>query len=162
MEIKEYRKYCEDEILRLYASVGWTAYTEQPEALRRGFDRSLLTLAAYEGAELLGRLLDTDEGARSIGEVALVPASSPINRSGALFYSTLFDENAACHIAFGASYPGTTADGTRLSKEELLERGMNQSAIHEDVMIGAEDSEITGKCRDGRTVTLFQNGVWAL
>ena len=94
--------------------------------------------------------------------MALVPASSPINRSGALFYSTLFDENAACHIAFGASYPGTTADGTRLSKEELLERGMNQSAIHEDVMIGAEDSEITGKCRDGRTVTLFQNGVWAL
>ena len=117
---------------------------------------------AEQGQVLLGRLLDGDEGSRSIGEVALVPASSPINRSGVLFYNTLFDENAACHIAFGASYPGTTADGTRLSKEELLERGMNQSAIHEDVMIGAEDSEITGKCRDGRTVTLFQNGVWAL
>ena len=125
-------------------------------------DGKVVEHGAEEGADLLGQLLDTDEGARSIGEVALVPASSPINRSGALFYSTLFDENAACHIAFGASYPGTTADGTRLSKEELLERGMNQSAIHEDVMIGAEDSEITGKCRDGRTVTLFQNGVWAL
>ena len=162
MEIKEYRKYCEDEILRLYASVGWTAYTEQPEALRRGFDRSLLTLAAYEGAELLGQLLDTDEGARSIGEVALVPASSPINRSGALFYSTLFDENAACHVAFGASYPGTTENGTRLTKEQLLARGMNQSAIHEDVMVGAEDSRITGKCRDGRTVELFRDGVWVL
>ena len=125
-------------------------------------DGKVVEHGAEDGADLLGQLLDTDEGARSIGEVALVPASSPINRSGALFYSTLLDENAACHIAFGASYPGTTADGTRLSKEELLERGMNQSAIHEDVMIGAEDSEITGKCRDGRTVTLFQNGVWAL
>ena len=86
----------------------------------------------------------------------LVPASSPINRSGALFYSTLFDENAACHIAFGASYPGTTEGGTALTKEELLARGMNQSAIHEDVMIGAEDSHITGKCRDGRTVEPVQ------
>ena len=112
--------------------------------------------------ELLGQLLDTDAGSRSIGEVALVPASSPINRSGALFYSTLFDENAACHIAFGASYPGTTEGGTALTKEELLARGMNQSAIHEDVMIGAEDSHITGKCRDGRTVELFKDGVWVL
>ena len=117
---------------------------------------------AEEGAELLGQLLDSDEGARSIGEVALVPASSPINRSGKLFYSTLFDENAACHIAFGASYPGTTKGGTALSKEELLARGMNQSHLHEDVMIGAEDSHITGKCRDGRTVELFRDGVWAL
>ena len=94
--------------------------------------------------------------------MALVPASSPINRSGALFYSTLFDENAACHIAFGASYPGTTENGTRLSKDELLARGMNQSTIHEDVMVGAEDSHITGKCRDGRTVELFRDGVWVL
>ena len=122
-------------------------------------DGRVVEHGADEGAELLGRLLDTDEGARSIGEVALVPASSPINRSGALFYSTLFDENAACHIAFGASYPGTTENGTRLSKDELLARGMNQSAIHEDVMVGAEDSHITGKCRDGRTVELFRDGV---
>ena len=125
-------------------------------------DGRVVEHGADEGAELLGRLLDTDEGARSIGEVALVPASSPINRSGALFYSTLFDENAACHIAFGASYPGTTANGTRLTKDELLARGMNQSAIHEDVMVGAEDSHITGKCRDGHTVDLFRDGVWVL
>ena len=117
---------------------------------------------AEQGQLLLGRLLDGDEGSRSIGEVALVPASSPINRSGKLFYSTLFDENAACHIAFGASYPGTTKGGTALSKEELLARGMNQSHLHEDVMIGAEDSHITGKCRDGRTVELFRDGVWVL
>ena len=125
-------------------------------------DGKVIEHGAEEGADLLGQLLDTDEGSRHIGEVALVPASSPINRSGALFYSTLFDENAACHIAFGASYPGTTADGTSLSKEELRARGMNQSAIHEDVMIGAEDSHITGKCRDGRTVELFKDGVWVL
>lgn len=125
-------------------------------------DGRVVEHGADEGADLLGQLLDTDEGARSIGEVALVPASSPINRSGALFYSTLFDENAACHIAFGASYPGTTESGTRLSKDELLARGMNQSAIHEDVMVGAEDSHITGKCRDGRTVELFRDGVWVL
>ena len=125
-------------------------------------DGKVVEHGAEEGAELLGQLLDTAAGSRSIGEVALVPASSPINRSGALFYSTLFDENAACHIAFGASYPGTTEGGTALTKEELLARGMNQSAIHEDVMIGAEDSHITGKCRDGRTVELFKDGVWVL
>ena len=117
---------------------------------------------AEQGQVLLGRLLDGDEGSRSIGEVALVPASSPINRSGKLFYNTLFDENAACHIAFGDSYPGTTVGGTGLSKEELTARGMNHSSLHEDVMIGAEDSRITGKCRDGRTVPLFENGVWVL
>ena len=97
-------------------------------------DGKVVEHGAEEGAELLGQLLSTDEGACHIGEVALVPASSP----------------------------GTTRNGTTLSKEELLARGMNQSSIHEDVMIGAEDSKITGKCRDGRTVTLFENGVWVL
>lgn len=125
-------------------------------------DGKVVEHGAEKNAELLGQLLDTDEGARHIGEVALVPASSPINRSGALFYNTLFDENAACHIAFGASYPGTTVGGTQLTKEELLARGMNQSALHEDVMVGAEDTQITGLCRDGRTVQLFKDGVWAL
>ena len=117
---------------------------------------------ADEGADLLGQLLDTDEGARHSGEVALVPASSPINRCGKRFYNTLFDENAACHIAFGDSSPGTTEGGTGHSKEELAARGMNHSSLHEDVMIGAEDSRITGKCRDGRPVELFRDGVWVL
>ena len=124
-------------------------------------DGRVVEHGADEGAELLGQLLDTDEGARSIGEVALVPASSPINRSGALFYSTLFDENAACHIAFGASYPGTTEGGTTLTKEELLARGMNQSAIHEDVMVGAADTHVTGITKRGEEVTIFENGEWA-
>ena len=115
---------------------------------------------ADKNEELLGHLLDTDEGARHIGEVALVPASSPINRSGILFYSTLFDENAACHIAFGAGYPGTVKGGNEMSKEQLLALGVNDSLVHEDVMIGAADTVITGKTKDGRTVPLFQHGEW--
>lgn len=125
-------------------------------------DGRVVEHGAEQGAQLLGQLLDTDEGARHIGEVALVPATSPINRSGKLFYSTLFDENAACHIAFGASYPGTTKGGTKLTEAELSARGMNQSSLHEDVMIGAEDTEVTGLCRSGAEVRLFANGVWAL
>ena len=117
---------------------------------------------ARKNAALLETLLDTDEGSRSIGEVALVPATSPINRSGLLFYNTLFDENAACHIAFGDGYPGTVAGGTGLTQEELLARGVNHSVVHEDVMIGAEDTRIVGVAGDGRRVEIFENGVWAL
>ena len=91
-----------------------------------------------------------------------MPASSPINRSGVIFCNTLFDENAACHIAFGASYPGTTHGGTALTEEQLLARGMNQSLIHEDVMIGAADTRITGHTRDGRDVAIFDGGEWVL
>ena len=115
---------------------------------------------AEKNEALLGHLLDTDEGARHIGEVALVPASSPINQSGILFYSTLFDENAACHIAFGAGYPGTVKGGNAMSKEQLLALGVNDSLVHEDVMIGAADTTITGQTKDGRTVPLFAQGEW--
>ena len=115
-------------------------------------DGRIVEYGAEENEALLGEILDTDEGSRHIGEVALVPASSPINRSGVIFYSTLFDENASCHIAFGASYPGTTRGGNSLSEAELSARGMNQSLIHEDVMIGAADTHITGLTKDGRTV----------
>lgn len=125
-------------------------------------DGRVIEYGAEENAELLGHLLDTDEGARHIGEVALVPASSPINRSGALFYNTLFDENAACHIAFGASYPGTTRGGTGMTRAELEARGMNQSLTHDDVMIGAEDTCITGLTRSGETVEIFKDGEWVL
>lgn len=117
---------------------------------------------AKKNADLLKTLLDTDEGSRSIGEIALVPASSPINRSGVLFYNTLFDENAACHIAFGDGYPNTIAGGGTLTAEQLLERGVNHSVIHEDVMIGAEDTHITGRTKDGQEIEIFRDGVWAL
>ena len=125
-------------------------------------DGRVIEHGAEENAALLGELLDSDKGARSIGEVALVPASSPINRSGLLFYNTLFDENAACHIAFGDSYPSTCKGGKEMSPEELLAHGMNQSDIHEDVMVGAEDTNITGLTRDGRTIQIFENGEWVL
>ena len=121
-------------------------------------------VAAYtaeRGEELLGQLLDTDEGARHIGEIALVPASSPINRRGILFYNTLFDENAACHIAFGKGYPGTVEGGTAMTKAGLLAHGVNDSIIHEDVMVGAPDLRITGRTRAGETVAIFENGEWA-
>lgn len=124
-------------------------------------DGKVVAHSARRGEALLGQLLDTDEGARHIGEIALVPASSPINRRNLLFYNTLFDENAACHIAFGQGYPGTVRGGTALSKEQLLEKGVNDSIIHEDVMVGAPDMTITGTTRSGETVKIFENGEWA-
>ena len=124
-------------------------------------DGKVVEHGAEEGADLLGQLLDTDEGARHIGEVALVPASSPINRCGKLFYNTLFDENAACHIAFGKGYPGTVKGGTAMTKQELLAHGVNDSIIHEDVMVGAPDMTITGTTRTGENVKIFENGEWA-
>ena len=87
---------------------------------------------AEKNAELLAELLTTDENANRIGEIALVPASSPINRSGVLFYNTLFDENAACHIAFGDGYPTNIKGGSAMSRDELLAKGLNSSAIHEE------------------------------
>ena len=117
--------------------------------------------SAGKNDSLLGELLGSDENACRIGEVALVPASSPINQSGVLFYNTLFDENAACHIAFGAGYPGTIAGGTAMTKEQREALGMNDSAIHEDVMVGAPDMDITGLREDGTTVQIFKNGEWA-
>lgn len=125
-------------------------------------DGVVVEYSAEKNAELLGQLLDSDEGARRIGEIALVPASSPINRSGLLFYNTLFDENAACHIAFGAGYPTTVKGGAAMTTEELLACGVNDSAIHEDVMVGAEDMTITGLTKTGETVTIFENGEWAI
>lgn len=125
-------------------------------------DGVVVDYSAEKNAELLGQLLDSDEGARRIGEIALVPASSPINRSGLLFYNTLFDENAACHIAFGAGYPTTVKGGAAMTTEQLLACGVNDSAIHEDVMVGAEDMTITGLTKTGETVTIFENGEWAI
>ncbi|MEG1926173.1 MAG: aminopeptidase [Ruthenibacterium sp.] len=116
---------------------------------------------ATSGKELLGKLLDTDEGARHIGEIALVPASSPINKSGILFYNTLFDENAACHIAFGQGYPGTVRGGSKMTIPQLMEKGVNDSLIHEDVMVGSADMHITGLAKTGETVEIFKDGEWA-
>ena len=124
-------------------------------------DGQVIEHGAEKNAGLLAELLSTDENANRIGEVALVPASSPINRSGVLFFNTLFDENAACHIAFGAGYPTNIQGGSAMTRSQLMEKGLNDSAIHEDVMIGAPDTHITGVTKDGREVTIFVGGEWA-
>ena len=117
---------------------------------------------AEKNADLLAELLSTDENSNRIGEIALVPASSPINRSGVLFYNTLFDENAACHIAFGAGYPTNIRGGSAMTRDDLMKKGLNNSAIHEDVMIGAADTHVTGITKRGEEVTIFENGEWAI
>ena len=106
-------------------------------------------------------LLDTDEGARHIGEIALVPKNSPICESGLLFYNTLFDENAACHIAFGDGYPSTVEGGIDMDTASLAAVGVNHSLVHEDVMVGSADMKITAITRDNKTVAIFEDGKWA-
>ena len=124
-------------------------------------DGKVVEHGAEKNASLLAELLSTDENACRIGEIALVPASSPINQSGVLFYNTLFDENAACHIAFGAGYPTNIKGGSKMNRTELLAKGLNDSAIHEDVMIGAPDTNVIGTTKDVKEVTIFTNGEWA-
>lgn len=123
-------------------------------------DGKVVAHSAEKNDALLGRLLESDAGACHIGEVALVPASSPINQSGLLFYNTLFDENAACHIAFGAGYPINIRGGAGMSRAALDAAGLNDSVIHEDVMVGSADMRITGLTRTGETVLIFENGEW--
>ncbi len=116
---------------------------------------------ASRGEEVLSKVLDTDEGARRLGEVALVPHSSPISKSGLLFFNTLFDENAACHIALGQCYSKCFIDGTKLSPEQIAAQGGNKSLIHIDWMIGSDKIDIDGVHEDGRRVPVFRKGEWA-
>jgi aminopeptidase len=116
---------------------------------------------AAKGEEVLAKVLDTDEGARRLGEVALVPHSSPISKSGLLFFNTLFDENAACHIALGQCYAKTFVDGTKLTPEQIIAQGGNKSFIHIDWMIGSNEIDIDGVHTDGRRVPVFRKGEWA-
>lgn len=110
---------------------------------------------------LLQEMLNMDEGARYLGECALVPFNSPINETGLLFYNTLFDENACCHLAMGMGYADTIQGYHDKTLEECRALGINDSMIHEDFMIGTADLSITARCRDGRDVNLFENGTWA-
>jgi aminopeptidase len=116
---------------------------------------------AARGEEVLNKVLDTDEGARRLGEVALVPHSSPISKSGLLFYNTLFDENAACHIALGQCYSKCFVGGDRLTPEQIAAQGGNKSFIHIDWMIGSDQTDIDGVHADGRRVPVFRKGEWA-
>ena len=115
---------------------------------------------ATRGQEVLTKVLDSDEGSRRLGEVALVPHSSPISRSGLLFFNTLFDENAACHIALGQCYSKCFVDGATLSPEQITAQGGNKSTIHIDWMIGSNEIDIDGVHLDGHRVPVFRKGEW--
>lgn len=116
---------------------------------------------AKKGQELLEHMIAQDEGACMLGEVALVPYDSPINNTGILFYNTLFDENAACHLALGHAFTHLLKDYEKYSYKELVDYGFNDSSIHVDFMIGSKDLNITGYTRDGKKVAIFRNGNWA-
>jgi aminopeptidase len=115
---------------------------------------------ASKGEEVLQRMIETDEGARQLGEVSLVPHSSPIASSGLLFRNTLFDENAACHIALGQAYSSCVKGGDHLTPEELAARGANDSLIHVDWMIGSNRIDVDGVSSDGRSEPLMRAGEW--
>jgi aminopeptidase len=116
---------------------------------------------AARGEDVLRQVLDSDDGARRLGEVALVPNSSPISKSGLLFFNTLFDENAACHIALGQCYAKCFVDGTTLTPEEIAAKGGNKSMIHIDWMIGSGEIDIDGVDADGGRTPVFRKGEWA-
>ena len=117
---------------------------------------------ASRGEDVLNAAIAVDDGARYFGEVALVPYDSPIRSSGLLFYNTLYDENASCHLAFGEAYPECIAGGERMTREELNAHGLNHSLTHVDFMVGTADLSITGTTHDGRELPVFRSGNFAL
>jgi aminopeptidase len=116
---------------------------------------------AEKNEALLGKMIQMDEGSCYLGECALVPFDSPIQNSGLLFYETLFDENAACHLALGMGFADTIRDYSKYTLEECRKLGVNDSMIHEDFMIGTADLSIDAHTADGRTVPIFRSGNWA-
>ena len=116
---------------------------------------------AEQGEELLNTLVSMDEGAGYLGELALVPKDSPISESGVLFYNTLFDENAACHLAIGMGFPDTIENYQNRTLEECRALGINDSMIHEDFMIGCDSMNIDANTRDGKVIPIFRSGNWA-
>ncbi|KHF34140.1 Aminopeptidase 2 [Paenibacillus sp. P1XP2] len=120
-----------------------------------------MDFTAEEGQDTLARLINMDEGSHYLGEVALVPYQSPISQSNILFLTTLFDENASCHLAIGSSYAFNLEGGKTMSAEELAAHGMNASITHVDFMMGSPEMNITGITRDGKEEPIFVNGNWA-
>jgi len=119
-------------------------------------------VTAKQGEAVLQKLIDTDEGSRHLGEVALVPASSPIGKRGHLFYNTLFDENASCHIAIGRAYRFTLTGGAELNDDEFITAGGNVSLNHVDFMIGSSQMDIDGILKDGSREPVMRQGEWAI
>ncbi|MDP7363947.1 MAG: aminopeptidase, partial [Candidatus Latescibacteria bacterium] len=121
----------------------------------------VVEIKAAAGQDVLQGLIDTDDGASRLGEVALVPASSPIAQTGTLFYNTLFDENAASHIALGKAYDECVTDADKMNEEQLLAHGVNDSLTHVDFMIGGDRVDVFGQQADGTQVPLMEQGEWA-
>jgi aminopeptidase len=121
----------------------------------------IVDVSAEAGAEVLKRLIETDEGSHYLGEVALVPHQSPISNTNLIFYNTLFDENASNHVAIGNSYAFCLEGGKNMSKEELAQHGMNESITHVDFMIGSAEMNIDGETADGKIEPVFRKGNWA-
>lgn len=124
-------------------------------------DGKAIDFTAETGYNVLKQMLESDEGAKYLGEVAFVPYNSPISNSKLIFFNTLFDENAACHLAFGRAYESCVKDADKYSEEELEKIGVNNSIIHVDFMIGTSDLEVTGINENGETIQIFSNGNWA-
>lgn len=121
----------------------------------------IVEYTAEKGLEVLKTLIETDEGSHYLGEVALVPYDSPISNQNILFYNTLFDENASCHLAIGRAYSPCLKNSENMTKEELLAAGVNDSLVHVDFMIGTEDLEITGITAEGKEIPVFVKGNFA-
>lgn len=121
----------------------------------------IVDVSAERGLDTLKGLIDLDEGARSLGEVALVPHQSPISESNILYYNTLFDENASCHFAIGSAYAFNLKGGKEMSQEQLRAAGLNTSIAHVDFMIGSAQLDITGITADGQEEPIFRQGNWA-
>ena len=124
-------------------------------------DGRVVECHAEEGEEVLKKMFAMDEGASMLGEVALVPKESPINQSGLMFYNTLFDENACCHVAAGRGFSEVIEGFMDMTEEEIHERGINDSMIHMDFMVGSDDLRIVGIREDGSKTDIFVNGTWA-
>ena len=161
-----------EEVFTLPVKEGVNGYVSSSKPLSYGgnlIDNFILTFEngkivdykAETGYETLKRLIETDEGSQFLGEVALVPYDSPISNLNIIFYNTLFDENASCHLAIGNAYASCLDGGTTMSKEELIENGANQSITHVDFMIGSVDLDIDGETADGQFEAVFRNGNWA-
>ncbi len=124
-------------------------------------DGKIIDFSAEKGYETLKKLIENDEGSSYLGEVALVPYNSPISQLNTLFFNTLFDENASCHLAIGKAYPVCIKSGENMSQDELEKAGVNDSLVHEDFMIGTEDLDIVGITHSGEEIFVFKNGNFA-
>ncbi len=154
-----------------YDGVDGVVYSTKPLSLRGKlvedfkiyFEKGrAVRVEARIGQEVLEELLKDDEGSRHLGEVALVPYSSPINESGILFYNTLFDENASCHLALGAAFRNNIKNYENLTEEDFKKMNFNESMNHVDFMIGSRDLSIIGFKKDGTRAQIFKDGNWAI